>query len=129
MFDLTLGAPKYTDGGLAMFDPDKWAEETEKRLKEHKDSQAQQKQESFQRAKLFNEEAPHFWPKVRDAFKQLCEAYNKRQDKDLLFFGDIGQFVFSVRRTDNPGGADVLVERTLARSPSRNYGPNIQEIL
>lgn len=93
-----------------MFDPDKWAESVDNQLKKRADQANQSQQMFLERRKMLAQEGPLFWPKVREASKQCCDAYNKRKQHEVLFFADIGDKVFTIKRTD-AAGMELIVEQ------------------
>jgi len=91
-----------------MVDPEKWANHVETRRKQSAEAKNKQQEAFVARQKVFKEEAPKLWSKVRDAFDKFCEAYNKH--RDILYRADIGPNTFVVRRTDAPM---VMIEVSL----------------
>jgi len=65
-----------------MFDPDKWAEEADKKLAQKLDVDARKDAAFLAKRELLNAQAPQFWDNLRKVLQTMCEAYNKRKKFD-----------------------------------------------
>jgi hypothetical protein len=88
--------------GVNMFDPDKWAESVDRTLKDVSEKRRQQAEAFTERRKLLQQEAPSLWPKLKAAFKQLCDSFNKRQGREALLLADTSPEMFLIRLVDSP---------------------------
>lgn len=77
---------------------DKWAEQLDERLRQESEAKRQRQEAFVERRKMFREEAPQLWLRLRDGCRELCESYNKR--RDVLLFNELNSGAFSIRRKD-----------------------------